>query len=185
MNHKELQKYREQRIRLLPTEIGVYALSDATGAVRYVGQTVDSIRSRVQRHTTSARSDIIANRLVDAGEIAFVHAYPVPDRAMVTPLETHLIYHFDAISPLMNGKMPAPLAAPIPFAIPDPVTVQIIPDEMLSDRQKPAYLIHRQIKLFSELTDYILNVKDNDDLRRSMRASLAVLSEHTHRFMKS
>ena len=53
----------------------------------YVGQSVDGIRSRVNRHLTSARSDIIANRQIDVWEVAFVWAYPVSGKAEIGPLE--------------------------------------------------------------------------------------------------
>ena len=52
------------------------ALRSRRGPI-YVGQSVDGIRSRVNRHLTSARSDIIANRQIDVWEIAWVWAYPV------------------------------------------------------------------------------------------------------------
>jgi hypothetical protein len=38
----------------------------------YIDPSVDGIRSRVRRHLTSARSDIIANRQVDVWEIVCI-----------------------------------------------------------------------------------------------------------------
>jgi hypothetical protein len=55
--------YRARQIKDLTDQIGVYALCDLDGVPIYVGQSVDGIRSRVRRHLTSARSDIIANRI--------------------------------------------------------------------------------------------------------------------------
>jgi hypothetical protein len=37
----------------------------------YIGQLVDGVRSRVNRHLTSARSDAIANRQIDVWEVAW------------------------------------------------------------------------------------------------------------------
>lgn len=59
----------------------------------YVGQSVDGIRSRVNCHLTSARSDIIANRQIDVWEIAWVWAYPVEDKAQINSVEDALFIH--------------------------------------------------------------------------------------------
>ena len=57
--------FRKNALRELTNEIGVYTLCDLDGVPIYVGQSVDGIRARVNRHLTSARSDIIANRQID------------------------------------------------------------------------------------------------------------------------
>ena len=69
--------FRRTALKELTNEIGCYVLCDLNGVPIYVGQSKDGIRARVNRHLTSARSDIIANRQVDVWEIAFVWAYPV------------------------------------------------------------------------------------------------------------
>jgi hypothetical protein len=74
-------------MRTLTNEIGVYALCDLDGVPIYVGQSTDGIKNRVRCHLTSARSDIIANRQIDAWEIAFVQAYPVGDADETPQLE--------------------------------------------------------------------------------------------------
>lgn len=70
--------YRRRQVSRIPTEIGVYALCDLDEVPIYVGQSVDGIRKRVQRHLTSARSDVIANRRFDVWEVAYVWAWPLP-----------------------------------------------------------------------------------------------------------
>jgi excinuclease UvrABC nuclease subunit len=62
--------FRKRAVQQLPRETGVYALCDLDQVPIYVGQSKDGIRSRVARHLTSARSDIIANRQIDVWEIA-------------------------------------------------------------------------------------------------------------------
>src|SRR6516165_3448403 len=86
------QLFRRRALGALTTEIGVYALCDLDETPIYVGQSVDGIRARVNRHLTSARSDIIANRQIDVWEIAWVWAYPVEDRATISSLE-HALFH--------------------------------------------------------------------------------------------
>jgi len=54
--------FRNKACGRLTGEIGVYVLCPLDKTPMYVGQSKDGIRSRVRRHLTSARSDIIANR---------------------------------------------------------------------------------------------------------------------------
>jgi hypothetical protein len=68
--------FRSRAVRTLINDIGCYVLCDLDQVPIYVGQSVDGISSRVNRHLTSARSDIIANRQIDVWEIAWVWAYP-------------------------------------------------------------------------------------------------------------
>ena len=51
--------FRNKACGSLTSEIGVYVLCDLDKTPIYVGQSKDGIRSRVRRHLTSARSDII------------------------------------------------------------------------------------------------------------------------------
>jgi hypothetical protein len=98
--------FRRRAVRSLTNEIGCYVLCDLDQVPIYVGQSVDGIRARVNRHVTSARSDIIANRQIDVWEIAWVWAYPVEDKAEIGDLEDKLFHAFSAKSALMNGKVP-------------------------------------------------------------------------------
>lgn len=66
----------------------------------------------MNRHLTSARSDIIANRQIGVREIAWVWAYPVEDRALISSLENALFNAFHGRSALMNGKVPKPPTTP-------------------------------------------------------------------------
>lgn len=79
------QGFRSARVRDIPSGPGVYALCDLDGVPLYVGQSVDGIQARVRRHLTSARSDIIANRMVDIWEVASVQCWEVrPPRLSFT-----------------------------------------------------------------------------------------------------
>ena len=84
------QAFKERALKKLPTGTGVYALCDLDQVPIYVGQSTDGIRTRVRRHLTSARSDVIANRQIDVWEIAYVWAWPIEDRSGIALLEDHL-----------------------------------------------------------------------------------------------
>src|SRR5271155_3915 len=97
--------FRRKALRELTNQIGVYVLCDLDGVPIYVGQSVDGIRARVNRHLTSARSDIIANRQIDVWEIAFVKAWPVKRKSDIPHLEAVLFRAFDRKKALMNGSI--------------------------------------------------------------------------------
>ncbi|MFZ4690098.1 MAG: GIY-YIG nuclease family protein [Polymorphobacter sp.] len=92
-------EFRRKQLRTLTNAIGCYVLCDLNEVPIYVGQSIDGIRSRVNRHLTSARSDIVANRQVDVWEIAWVWAYPVTTDVSITLVENTLFRHFHAESP--------------------------------------------------------------------------------------
>src|SRR5438309_10649286 len=98
--------FRRRQVRTLTNQIGCYILCDLDGVPLYVGQSKDGIRTRVNRHLTSARSDIIANRQIDVWEIAWVWAYPVSSKNEIEDLERALFHTFHPKSALMNGKVP-------------------------------------------------------------------------------
>src|ERR1700729_1039743 len=96
--------FRRRAVRTLTNDIGCYILCDLDQVPIYVGQSVDGIRSRVNRHLTSARSDIIANRQIDVWEIAWVWAYPAKDRAEISSLEDALFHEFHGRSAHVPAK---------------------------------------------------------------------------------
>src|ERR1700690_597726 len=111
--------FRRKAVRSLTNQIGCYALCDLDQVPIYVGQSVDGIRARVNRHLTSARSDIIANRQVDVWEIAWVWTYPVANKEDIGAIEDALFHEFHPKSALMSGKVPKPPASKI--EVPQPL----------------------------------------------------------------
>jgi len=175
-------EFRHQALSELTREVGVYALCDLDQIPIYVGQSVDGIRARVRRHLTSARSDIIANRQIDVWEIAYVMAWPVPDKGMIEALEAYLFHHFDAHKPLMNGTIPQNPGR-LNFEIPNYSMVQVISDADLETRRDPELRLPRQIEHYQRLVDHILTVKDSKQLRRSLRAHFERLSAYHAQFL--
>jgi GIY-YIG catalytic domain len=176
------QKYRSAQLANLTNQIGVYALCDLDGVPIYVGQSVDGIRSRVRRHLTSARSDIIANRMIDVWEIAYVMAWPVADRAQIGPLEAYLFAQFDAEKQLMNGKAMA-FAGALEFALPAASRIQVIEEGERQDRLSPALRLPRQIAQYLALVDYIQTVKNEAHLKRSLKAHFDRLVAYHQTFL--
>lgn len=168
--------FRKQAVRLLPANIGVYVLCDLDNIPIYVGQSKDGIRSRVARHLTSARSDIIANRQIDVWEIAYVWAYPVAYAETINTLEAQLFHLFNAQSPLMNGTVP-PWAnygvAPEPTQV-----VQVMPEEEIHKRRDPNQRLPRQANHYAQLVDHFLTVKNSAQIARAMDAHFGRLQKY-------
>ena len=172
--------YRSRQVKTIPPPVGVYALCDVDEVPIYVGQSTDGIRSRVQRHLTSARSDVIANRQLDVWEIAYVWAWPI-GREHIGALEAHLFHEFNAQSPLMNGTVPAH-PGELSFPVPEKQRIQVLSDEDIELRRKPIYRLPRQAQHYERLLDHILTVKDSHDLRRSLQAHFERLRRYHQQF---
>lgn len=168
--------FRRKALRELTNEIGCYALCDLDGVPIYVGQSVDGIRSRVNRHLTSARSDIIANRQVDVWEIAYVWAYPVVDRSKIQPLEDALFHNFHQNSPLMNGKVPT---IPQELAIPEPSQrLQVMSPQEIEEKLDPALRLPRQAEHYSQIVGHFLAVKNSREIAVAIDAHFARLKRY-------
>lgn len=173
--------YRRRQVRTLTNAIGCYVLCDLDGVPIYVGQSVDGIRSRVNRHLTSARSDIIANRQVDVWEIAWVWAYPVAERADIAALEDALFHHFHVRSPLMNGKVPKSAGS---VSLPEPAQiVQVMADAEIKEKRDPALRLPRQAEHYSQIVGHFLAVKNSREIALSIEAHFARLETYHRRLL--
>jgi hypothetical protein len=177
-------RHRAKQVKLVPRQIGAYALCDLDNVPIYVGCSFDGIQNRVRRHLTSARSDIIANRLIDVWELAYVRAWPVKDKAHIRPLEAYLFNHFHSKKRLMNGSVLAKPKGKLPFPIPDPVETPVLPEEERKLRLDPVHRFPRQIEHIGRLVDQILTVKDSKELHLALAAHFERLETYYKLFLK-
>lgn len=169
--------FRRRGVRTLTNEIGCYVLCDLDQVPIYVGQSVDGIRSRVNRHLTSARSDIIANRQIDVWEIAWVWAYPVKDKTEISALEDMLFHQFHSKSALMNGKVPKKGTGrgkpPEPFQ-----RIQVMPDAEIAEKKDPALRLPRQAEHYSQIVGHFLAVKNSKEIAGAIQAHFQRLQKY-------
>jgi hypothetical protein len=187
-SESNLQAFKLRQIRDLPDSAGVYALCDLDRLPIYVGQAAaskdTSVRKRVQRHLTSARSDIIANRQLDVWEIAYVRGWVVDDPAARSLLEAQLFYLFDGRHQLINGTLP-PAPAQLLERAPDAIEVCILPAKVIETRKDPAIRFPRQVQQFHQLLDYILNTQDKRHLRRALDVHHRRLNRFLRQFLET
>mgnify|MGYP002723449108 CR=1 FL=1 len=181
MNARDRQNARAAALKKLPVGFGVYVLDDIYFEHLYVGKSVTSFKDRVSRHLTSARTDVIANRTVDPSEIARVRCYRVSDKALVPRLENYLIHHFNDISPLMNGELPARTESELGFELPEPFFVQVMSDEERRYRMEPEFQAKYMMSRMTEALNYRVDVKLNDTTARTFN----VLREKLNRALIS
>jgi len=177
--------FRQRAVKKLTPQIGVYVLCDLDNVPVYVGQSRDGIRARVQRHLTSARSDVIANRQIDVWEIAYVWEYPVEDKAEIAPLEALLFHHFNPKSSLMNGTIPIPPKGSLRKNIPEPSkVVQVMDDEEIAEKKSIELRLPRQAQHYAQIVGHFLAVKNSNQIGRAMDAHFKRLSKY-HQVMQS
>jgi hypothetical protein len=178
----EIQNYVSTMLKELTDEVGVYVLCDLDNIPIYVGQSTDGIRTRVRRHLTSARSDVIANRQLDVWEVAFVRGYPISEHADIAVIEGYLFHQFHSTSQLMNGTIPQN-PGELGFALREPQIVQILPDNEIEDRKRPEVRLPRQAFHYHILVDHLLKVKNSPELRRALSAHFARLKKYHEQFL--
>lgn len=175
--------FRRRAVRTLTNNVGCYVLCDLDGVPLYVGQSRDGIRARVNRHLTSARSDIIANRQVDVWEIAYVWAYPVAQLADIGPLEDALFHAFHPKSALMNGKVPPAPAHRVDIPKPDQI-VQVMADPEIAEKLDPALRLPRQAQHYSQIVGHFLAVKNSREIAGAMEAHFQRLQRYHRELLK-
>lgn len=178
-----IEQYRDRQVALLPTAKGVYALCDLDAVPIYVGTTVEGIRKRVQRHLTSARSDVVANRTLDIWEVAYVWAWKQPDDLKRVELEAYLYNKFHKKSKLVNAQR---LSAPAKFGSePQPdQTVQILPNDQIELRKRPEMRLPRQAKTYFDLVSHIVEIKNNEETLFGLQTHFERLQKYTKKFLK-
>jgi len=170
-------KFRRKAVGQLTPVIGVYILCDLDGVPLYVGQSVQGIRSRVSRHLTSARSDIIANRQLDVWEVAYVWAYPVKDKSDIAPLEALIYHHFNPKSQLINGTVPPPPTGDAVVPEPDQ-KIQVMSDAEINTRREPAHRLPRQANHYAQIVGHFLEVKESKQIGKAMAAHFQRLQKY-------
>jgi hypothetical protein len=170
-------RFRKKAVGQLTSQMGVYILADLDNVPAYVGQSPsEGIRKRVQRHLTSARSDVIANRQIDVWEIAYVWEYPVDERSELNTLEAALFHHYDPQSRLMGTIPPKPAT---PVTLPEPAKiVQVMSDAEIAEKRDLQLRLPRQAGHYAQIVGHFLSVKNSDEVARAMDAHFQRLSKY-------
>ena len=174
-NTENIQDYREQQVQNIPKQNGLYILRDWFKAPLYSGASKDTVRSRVRRHLTSARSDLISSCRISVNEIAYVDFFPVQDQD-IERAEKFLTTQLNAHRPLFNSQV---VANPDRVDIPAGISYQILPTEEIQRmKSNPILVLSHQATMLKNVIDYTINVKNNDAMNRAIKTRTNLYNYH-------
>lgn len=180
----------DQGRRIGTSKCGVYAFYDYDGEPIYVGQTVESLNTRIGRHLTGRRSDAVAKFVLDPFEVLEIEVWPMFDaselpsaerRAAIDAAEYAVFQkalddsQFGAV---LNEGVIAP--AP-PIELPKSYRGRIIPDDLYEDRQHPDVRIARRAQTIASLARLI----SERVVSKGLRTTLLVQSQRLEALAKS
>ncbi len=164
---------------------GVYAFFDYDGEPIYVGQTRESLGSRIGRHLTNQRTDAVAMSVLDPFEVMSVKVWPLPEYQFVNgdpkrvEAARHASDHLNKLERtvftqlieasqfrrILNEKDP-PLVDLI--ELPASISGQIVPAEVQELRAHPDVRIARRAQTIARLTQIIAGRDVKVGLRRAL-----------------
>jgi hypothetical protein len=149
---------------------GVYGFFDYDGEPIYVGQTRESLGTRIRRHLTNQRTDAVAMSVLDPMEVRTIKVWPLPEyqpikKASGKPWNdavTHLnglerrvfeeLVEASEFKRILNEKDPPPAN---PCDAPRPIEGQIVSSEVLKLRGHPDTRVARRSQIIARLAQVI------------------------------
>lgn len=156
---------------------GVYAFYDYDGEPIYVGQTEDTLRSRIRRHLTNQRTDAVAMSVLDPFEVADIEMWPLFDLSALSKNEAverlrqaeytvfQKVLAASVFGKVLNEKdiPPKPL-----IELPLSFRKRIVPDEFFHTLNHPDTRIARRANTIASLARVISERNVSPGLRRTL-----------------
>lgn len=172
-------------VRLGNVKWGAYAFYDYDGEPIYVGQTKESLGTRIRRHLTNQRTDAVAMNVLDPFEVHSIAVWPLPQFQKINSKSTDFaaaVAHLNALehgvfalllqesefNRVLNEKDPiAPLEA-----VPLPVHIRgaIVSEAVSRLRDHPDLRIARRAATLAKLAQVISERKVQRGLRKTLLA---------------
>jgi hypothetical protein len=167
-----------QQVRVGNFQWGVYSFYDYDNEPIYVGQTKESLRTRIRRHLTNQRTDAVAMNVLDPFEVYKIVVYPLPQlegraasdseaKKILDALE-HKVYsqaiHDSEFSAILNEKEPP--TPQVDVEVPTSFEGIIVSDEVKRIREHPDIRIARRTQTISRLAQVISERKVQKGLRK-------------------
>ena len=172
---------RGRSITIGAVKWGAYAFYDYEGEPIYVGQTRESLGSRIGRHLTNQRTDAVAMAVLDPFEVRAIRVWPLPEYQAVRGKEAvaGAVAHLNAVERaafdelvagsrfgrMLNEKDPPPGdGRPLPASIGG----DIVPEGVVAARLHPDTRIARRAQTIARLSAIIASRNVAGGLRRSL-----------------
>ncbi|WP_350997954.1 GIY-YIG nuclease family protein [Shewanella sp. TB7-MNA-CIBAN-0143] len=154
---------------------GVYAFFDYEREPIYVGQTSESLRTRIRRHLTNRRTDAVAMSVLDPMEVYEIKIWPILEsnvqniKSVLDAMERKV--HDMAIleskfNAILNEKEP-PMAT-VSVDLPESFSGIIVTPEVFAMRSHPDFRIARRAATIAKLSHIISERKVNNGLRNTL-----------------
>lgn len=167
---------------------GVYAFYDYDGEPIYVGQTNESLRTRIRRHLTNQRTDAVAMSVLDPFEVFEIEVWPLFEfqeltskqketeaykhaRAQLDALE-HTVYQraeqsskFKVVLNEKNPRLPT-----VKADLPRSLRMNVVSKEVQAIRAHPDFRIARRALIIARLAQVISERQVQGGLRRVLLA---------------
>jgi hypothetical protein len=171
---------------------GVYSFYDYDDEPIYVGQTKESLRTRIRRHLTNQRTDAVAMNVLDPFEVYKIAVYPIPELQNVNSNSSQfkeaqktlntlerMVYdkaiEKSTFKAILNEKEPPPLQSEM--VLPNCVEGIIISDEVKRVREHPDIRIARRTQTIARLAQTISERKVTKNLRKVLLTQATRLEE--------
>ena len=168
--------------RLGAVKWGVYAFYDYYDEPIYVGQTKESLGTRIRRHLTNQRTDAVAMNVLDPLEVHSIGVWPLPQFQGKTGNDRNAKAYLDALEDavfrtllaesefnvVLNEKdPPAPTVA---VEVPQCIRGRVVSDKVSQLRDHPDLRIARRAMTLAKLAQTISERKVQRGLRRTLLA---------------
>ncbi len=186
----ELRKFLDQiyrpegasPVRLGAVKWGVYAFFDYDNEPIYVGQTKESLGTRIRRHLTNQRTDAVAMNVLDPFEVHAIEVWPLPQFQGCTASDAAAFAHLNALEhavfhtlrnrsefkAVLNEKDPP--APTVLVQIPASIRGGVVSLEVSQLRDHPDLRIARRAMTLAKLAQVVSERKVQRGLRRTLLA---------------
>jgi GIY-YIG catalytic domain-containing protein len=159
------------------SKFGVYVFYDYDGEPIYVGQTYETLRSRIGRHLTNQRTDAVAMNVLDPFEVAEIEVWPMWDLKAKSKKAAKRRLHFaeytvfeqvlrsSSFKAVLNEK---DVGKTRKIKLPKSYRGRIIPKEIFEDRKHPDVRIARRASTIANLARVISERQVSPGLRRTL-----------------
>jgi len=154
---------------------GVYAFFDYDGEPIYVGQTTESLRTRIRRHLTNQRTDAAAMRVLDPYEVAEIEMWPfwgISSKAEAKEILNRAEYTVYQMA-IENSEFKAVLNEKEPeesrtIDLPNSTRVSIIPEDIRQELSHPDTRMARRAQTIADLARIISERQVQPGLRKTL-----------------
>ncbi len=155
---------------------GIYAFYDYEEEPIYVGQTEESLRSRIGRHLTNQRTDAVAMNVLDPFEVAYIEVWPFfalegADKSDISRILNAAEYTVfekvlreSALGAVLNEK---DITSQTMVDLPPSYRRRIVPDQIFQARNHPDIRIARRASTIARLAQVISERDVSLGLRRT------------------